>query len=164
MNLRNKNIRASSALAGTALASLALVIAVCGWAGVFDTSPESTSGNKANNSVEHAVTSFLDSYRNQDWSAASSQSCGDLHAQLLGNDHHELITTPTTQRSTILAANDFHYTTIEGSVGTTYTQVTIGVPGDPEGNATAVAFFALAKTGDNWRVCTATNAAAGALN
>ncbi|GAA1463370.1 hypothetical protein [Williamsia maris] len=163
MSLRNKQIPATWVTAGALLAVLALVIAACGWAGVFGASSEVASRDKSTKGVEQAVTGFLTSYRDRDWTAASDRSCGDIRIQLLDKEHSGLISTPTTQRAAIVSANDFHYTQIDGPVATTYARVTIGVPGDPEGNTPAIAFFALAQTDNTWKVCTAANAATGAL-
>lgn len=107
--------------------------------------------------IESTVTSMITSYNEKDWQALSSKVCGDLAARLFTGKHGGPVVDSGDNEVLVKAADDFHYTTAQtGDTAYTFASLTLGIPSDPAGDVGPnVAFFALTRTGESWKVCTA---------
>ncbi|MFI9407366.1 hypothetical protein [Nocardia sp. NPDC052316] len=106
------------------------------------------------NSVAEAVRTVVDAANTGDTSTLSRRTCGDVGMRV-NEGNRQILANQDTDTSTLhIGVGDFHYITVDGNTATAYARVQ-GKLGTAEGTP-QVAFFALVRDDNDWKLCTAT--------
>ncbi|MVU76759.1 hypothetical protein GPX89_05795 [Nocardia sp. ET3-3] len=107
--------------------------------------------------VTYAVQTVVTAANTGDKKTLADRTCGDVGLRMTAGDRQVVVAgrkaADPDASVPVITVRDFHYTTITGDVATTYGRV-LGKLGAAAG-AEKIAYFALARTGDTWKLCTA---------